>query len=245
MDLYLHVPKSQALSATLDPDDSFLKQMYQLIFPLSARMSGGSYIKYIDVTAVMYHLEYWDKVKYQGAQGYSHTVYEQWLRKKQKTLERYLKMLLSIVKKEYLEKKKPGQKMLIYAATVEMCQIIKDYLESQLDDDLKINKYTAEDEFHILLTSDITVTTLGSAGTGVDVTGLIVCLMTTALSSGQRNIQVLGRLRELHDHPDQNPHFLYLTCRDIPKHMEYHEKKRQLFLGKVLTHRTVTYDQRV
>lgn len=245
MDTYLHVPKSIALSATLDPDDSFLRLMYENIFPMDARMNGGAYIKYIDVTAITYHLEFWNKVRHTGGQGYNHVIYEQWLMKKEKTLANYLKMITEIVKTEYLKKKKPGQKMLIYAATTEMCSIIRDHLINMIDEDLVINRYTSDESFDLLLTSDISVTTLGSAGTGVDVPNLITCLLTTALSSSQRNMQVLGRLRELYDHPDQSPHFLYLACRDITKHMEYHRKKQELFSGKVISHRVIQYSQRV
>ena len=245
IDLYTHVPKSLSLSATLDPDSDFLKRMYQLIFPLAARKSGGTYIKYVDVTTVMYHLEFWQKAKYTGAMGYNHSIFEEWMTKKGKPLTNYLRMILKVVIEEYVKKKKPGQRLLIYAAKIETCAKIRDYLAEHLDDDLVISKYTADDPFETLLNSDISVTTLGSAGTGVDVPNLLACIMTTALSSSQRNMQVLGRLRELYDNPDQNPHFIYLCCRDIKKHMEYHYKKQELFTGKVLSHRSISYSEAV
>lgn len=245
MDMYTHVCKSLSLSATLDPDIEFLKRMYQLIFPLAARKSGGTYIKYVNVTAVMYHLKYWQKVKHTGPKGYNHSMYEEWLMKKGAVFQNYCKMLLQVVKEEYIKKKKPGQRLLIYAAKIDTCIKLREYLAAELDDDLVISKYTAEDPFETLVNSDITITTLGSAGTGVDVPNLLACIMTTALSSSQRNMQVLGRLRELYDSPDQSPHFIYLCCRDIRKHMEYHYKKQELFTGKVLTHRSVSYSEAV
>lgn len=246
MDLYMHVPKSLVLSATLEPDDEFMGRMYKLIFPMDARMNGGAYVKYIDVTALMYHLEDWQNVKCTGGQGYNHVMYEQWIIKRPRVLGNYLQLIYDVVNTDFLKKKKDGQRMLIYAATVEMCQIIRDYLDEMVMEDVVISKYTSDDSFDLLITSDITVTTLGSAGTGVDVPDLLVCFMTTALSSSQRNLQVLGRLRELQErYKDQNPLFVYLACRDIAKHMEYHRKKEELFVGKVLSHRVTNYTRRV
>lgn len=155
-------------------------------------------------------------------------------------LRNYLDMIETCVWKYFtgLDDRKPGQRMLVFAATVEMCEKITKYLREKYAD-LSINKYTSEDEYEVLLNSDITVSTLLSAGTAVDVPGLRVCLVTTAIGSTQANLQALGRLRELKDFPGVTPLFLYFTCTDIDAHMRYHERKLERFEGKVVCHKIV------
>lgn len=242
MDLYTHIPKALYLSATLVPDDKFTERMYQISYPKHLRMDGGNYVKYCHVSALHYRLVDYSKVRYTGGSGqYSHIVFEQWLMKNPKAMANYLEMIWKQVKYHFVEKRVDGQKCLIFAGLVDMCEIIRNYIEDKTDD-FVVSKYNAEDDYEVLLGSDITVSTLGSAGTAVDIKNLLFCMMTVGLSGSQPNLQALGRLRELRNHPGQSPHFMYFVCQDINKHVEYHAKKKQLFKGRVLTHKTVYYD---
>lgn len=125
--------------------------------------------------------------------------------------------------------------MLIFAGRVELCKLIVEKLQP-LYPDLKITKYTEEEDYSILADMDIIVSTPISSGTAVDIPRLQVCINTVAIGSTQANLQMIGRLRELRG-VDIKPTFLYLYCVDIPKHVEYHVKKRDhTFKDKVLSY---------
>lgn len=244
-DLYSHLPKSLYLSATMVPDDPFIKEMFNVAYPPKLRMDGGKLICYTNVTSIDYHLATRDPVKYLGPQGtYNQIVYEEWIMKDAKRLKGYLKLITDVYHQEFINKRKPGQKALIFAGSVEMCTIIVNHLKLTYTD-LTIAKYTAEDDYDALMDSDTSVSTLGSSGTAVDIINLSVCIMTTAVSGSAANIQAVGRLRELKNYVPDKPHFLYFTCMDIPKHIEYKNKKKEILQGRVLTHRSVLYEDGV
>jgi len=241
IDLYTHIPKGLYLSATLEPDDPFVDKMYRIAYPMATRVNGGAYIKYCDVTAIGYRLAFWQKARTKGYGGsYSHSAFEEWLMKKDKPLRNYLDLIHTVVDTEYLRKREPNQKMLIFAYTVDLCKLIRDDLKRRPDlKGVSIEKYTSEDPYSVIQGNDIVITTLGSAGTAIDIPGLLCCLMTTSISATQANLQALGRLREMHAWPNSKPHFLYLYCLDLVKQVEYHEKKKRIFNGRVLSHREI------
>ena len=107
---------------------------------------------------------------------------------------------------------------------------------------LDINKYTQGDSYDKLKSSDIGVSTIGSAGTAVDIKGLVFCLSTTAIDKKETNEQVLGRMRKFDDRPDIVPVLMYMICKDIDKQIFYHEHKRKIFEGKVISHITLESD---
>lgn len=241
IDCYTHVPKTIALSATLEPDDKFLNSMYELAFPRNTRMGGGVDKKYVKCTSLRYGLKDYRKVRCARKGQYSHDVYERWLMKHKDSLNRYLALIYTVVVREYLKIRKPGHKLLIFATGVEMCGIIRDYIKHR-NPELTVCKYNSEDDYDSLLNSDVSVSTLGSAGTAVDISGLITVLMTTALSSKQGNEQAIGRLREIHDGSGIVPHFVFLTCRDIPKHLTYEKKKFEALRSRIIAEKIIDYD---
>lgn len=237
MDLYTHIEKTLNLSATMEPDDPFLKKMYELMFLTPERFEGIPFDKYISVKALYYSLNDPKSVKWKNwiRKSYSHVMLEQSIMRNAKILNNYLQLIDSVVKESFIKVMQPGQKMLIFAATVELCTVICNHLQKILPH-LVINRYTSEDPYDFLLKSDISVSTLKSAGTAVDIPGLRITLMTDSINSGQANYQVLGRTRPLKDWADITPEFIYLVCFDIPKQLEYHEKKKVIFANKVLSH---------
>ena len=238
-DLYSNVPKTISLSATLVSDNEFLNRMYSVMFPMAARVFDVEYHKYVAVKALMYNLVDPNVLRWKqkGRSTYSHVVFEESIMKKgnEKVLFRYNNMIDAVVRESYIKVRAPGQKMLIFCSTVNLCRIVSEFLQKKYPD-LVVNKYTQEEDYDVLERSDIIVSTLMSAGTAVDIVGLRVCFSTTAIGSMQANLQALGRLRVLKDWPDVTPEFLYLTCVDIPQQMEYHKKKLVAFHRKVLSH---------
>ena len=63
----------------------------------------------------------------------------------------------------------------------------------------------------------------------MDIPNLKTTILTIAVDSIQANIQTLGRLRKLDKIKTQ---FFYLTCNDIPKHVDYSARKKKMLLER-------------
>ena len=236
LDLYTHCEKVISLSATMTSDKPFINKMYNLAMPVGERFTGISYDKYIAAYAMYYRLRDNHPLRWirRGRTSYSHTAFEESLMKHKPSLKRYLDMIIGVVRSRYCQIAAPGQKMLIFCATVEFCGVLRDALrDATIGYDIR--RYTSDDSYDNLIMADIAVSTLQSAGTAVDIPGLRVTLMTVALMSQQANEQALGRLRKLRMWPDVTPEFYYLVCRDIESHMNYDNAKKVIFLDKVLS----------
>lgn len=227
-DLYTHVPLSISLSATMQFDNVTRNRMAQLTYPKADRFEVD-YVPYISATSVSFEFEKPDRIKVMGKQGtYSHHVFEDSVMKDKKVLGHYLDMIDLVVRKELLTDHLEGERMIIYAAGVEFCTVLRDDLRKR-HPELKITRYcgSANDEYENLLTSDICVTTLGSAGTNVDIPNLKCALLTTAVDSSQSNIQGAGRLRDKLA-PGRVPRFVWLVAQQFARPLAYHEKKVEL-----------------
>lgn len=237
IDLYTHVVKSLSLSATMESSDQFKNKMAAIAYPPNQRHDGGGYDAYIAVTAWMYQLDHETKIRYMGAQGYSHTTFEESVMKNPRLLKAYLKIIERVVYNKFIGSFEHGQKMLVFCATTDMCTIVMERLK-HIHTDFNIVRYAASlnDPYDELLECDIGVSTIGSAGTAIDLANLKVSLMTTAIDSRQSNEQVLGRTRRLVGWPDITPEFIYLVCMDIEQHQKYHENKKLFFKGKIVSH---------
>jgi len=191
--LYLKVNNVIAMSATLISNSSKVNMLYNIMFDRESRISN--FVKatnYLNVVNIGYSLI--RKVRSEGNYGYSHNEYEDNIVKNRETLVNYLKILDDCVIKYYLERRKDGQKCLIFASTIKMCNIVNSFLNSKYGD-LFINTYVGGDDYNNLMTSDISVSNYASAGTGKDINGLITAINTVPTHNKQRHIQSPGRLR--------------------------------------------------
>lgn len=240
-DLYTHCPKCVYLTATLDTNDRFMNFIYYLMWPLDMRTKQLTRPAYDNTIAVRYHHYRPDNVRYMGQQGYSHSRYEQSIWKHVPSRCQYLDMIGDFVETYFVPLYEPGKKMLIFCSLVDTCIDVAHYLNDRFKDkQWKISKFTAEDPKSVIDTNDITVSTLGKSGTALDISGLIVCLMTVALSEPKANIQAKGRLRDLSKKPGFEhitPIFGYLVGSDIERHNIYHNEKKKLFSPITLDYR--------
>ena len=234
-DLYTNIYKTLNLSATVESDNPTTQKMIDAMFPVDMRSPALEYDRYCAITALMYAWENTDKIRYSRGGMYSHNVYEDWIRSSKKRLKTYLDLIVELTVDYYYTKKVDNQKCLIFAASVEMCKLMKAALSDKFPE-LKVSTKVQDDEFDVLDDSDIIVSTLLSTGTAVDIADLLVCIMTTALSNQQANLQAVGRLRKLKKYPDTTPRFYYLNCTQVPKHHDYHVKKQEIFKHKALTY---------
>jgi len=245
--IHTHVAKSIYLSATLEATDPFINGRYKMLFKDSDRFKQGRNNRHVEVYAAYYSLQNPDKATYMGEKGYSHVAYENWMLDNKYALNRYFDLVYSLVKSMYVDVRRSGEKALIFCATVEFCRQLSEWLSRQPGlQNLTVAYYVAHHEVEVLHSHDIVVTTPTSAGTGKDIKGLVFCLSTVAIGSIQRNLQMLGRIRDNPDDPEFKPRYLYLTCRNIQKQMYYDYLKRSAqFVGKckrisgIETHRVI------
>jgi hypothetical protein len=234
-DLYTHVPRSISLSATMVSDSAFRNRMYMLTYPQSCRFEVP-YIPFISATAISYQFERPERIRFVGKQGmYSHYVFEESIMKEKKVLANYVSMIRFIVEREYVSDYLEGESMLVFAAGVEFCTyLVEDF--RRVWPHLKIERYcgSANDPYENLLTAQIVVTTLGSAGTNVDIAKLKCALLTTSVDSTQSNIQGSGRLRDEKLEAGRQPRFVWFFCEQIARQVAYHEKKMKLLKNRAL-----------
>lgn len=237
IDLYTHVPKSLGLSATMVSSDAFKNKVYDIAYPVMQRHDGGGYHVYIGVMAVLYHMDEDVRIRYMGAQGYSHTTFEESIMRHKGLLKNYLKIIDHAIYHRFVSVREEGQSALVFFARVDMCTLMVERLKKMYPE-LNIVRYVGSenDSYEDFLEADIAVSTIGSAGTAVDKPNLRSSFMTTAIDSRQSNEQVLGRTRPLKDWPHVTPEFIYFGCIEIDQHMKYHRNKKTFFHSKVLSH---------
>jgi hypothetical protein len=236
VDLYTNILGSTSLSATLLSDDDFINKMYEVAYPASTRYNGGAYDKYISARAVFYKLRHPNKIRYKDPRkNYNHIVFEESIMKNDLLCSNYMQLILQVIKGTWLKDYKEGQRLIVFAASIEFCTMLRDFLKTQFPNK-DVRRYVGEDPYENLMEPDIRVTTLGSAGTAVDIPMLKTTVLTNAVNSSQTNVQGLGRLRKLDD--GTVPEFIYFACEDIPKHIEYHERKRVLLQDRTVSYRS-------
>ncbi len=231
--IYTNVEFQVGLSATLLSDDSVVTRMHNIVYPTNYVYKADSYNRYIDVYPVGYtigeHFRKFVKVTPYGSTVYSHIAFEQSVTRKDFLRDKYIKIIYSTLKDYYLEHYLPQDKAIIFVATIKFATELTDYLSTVLENKT-VKRYCEDDPYDNLMTADVIVTTVLSAGTGVDIPNLRVGIQTVSISSTPSNIQSLGRLRKL---PDRDVKFCYLYAENIAKQKEYHMRRMDLFRDKV------------
>jgi len=237
--LFINVGKFIGLTATLEARDGRTRRMYELIFPSEKRLREENVNRYINVLSVKYYLSNPKRVRYDKGFGYSQAEYENSLFRNSDMLENYLKMIELLTKEFYLKRRSPGDKCLIFAGTVNMCKTIRDHLRNTIDDKtLKIEKYNAEEDYNVLMDSDIIVSTILSSGTAVDIPNLTTVIQTVAIDSPNANKQTIGRLRDL---KDKDVLFVYVWTPDIKQHRKYDKNRLKYFQDQGKNFRVLNY----
>jgi hypothetical protein len=154
--------------------------------------------------------------------GYSHTLLEQSIMRNNLLLRSYINMILYYIKDGYISRKKDGQRMLIFAATIRMCTILTNYIK-KVYSNLDIRRYVEDDDYSNILEADICISTVQSSGTAIDISGLITVLQTVSMKSIQANLQTSGRLREIEG---TDVRYYYLYAGNIDKQKDYHLERK-------------------
>lgn len=245
-DLYTHLYKAIYLSATLVPATPLIDLVYRTVFPPDTRANVGDYDKYIEMTGYMYGLQN-DKIRWtqRGSTDYSQVAYEESIMRHEKSMMRYLEWILDHVKRRFIElpDRDDKQKALLFFGTIEFCTVVRDYLIEKLDNDtLSIGRFVSLDPYDTVLESQIIISTHGSLGTAHDIPDLRVCFKFIGMGKEDANIQNAGRLRKLARYPNIVPQYHFMTNRNIPQHLRYHETMRKLFTPRTLKFRELETD---
>lgn len=226
-DLYTHVRSSLSLSATLLSTDEFIRRTYQIAYPMKDRYIHKEIDKYVNCIAYVYGLREPNKVRYSdpGSDTYSHNAYEDWIMKDDKRFQHYMDMLVHVINDTYVATYKPGNRLMVFASTKEMCTRMSSYL-GLVFPQYSVKRFIAGDPFENLMEPDIRCATLIKAGTAVDVDKLQTTIMTNNVLSIQANVQAMGRTRKMKD--GQEVAFVWFCCEDILKHKAYHTARSEL-----------------
>ena len=236
IDTVTHVPLQLYLSATPYTGNDKLTQMINVMMPECNNAPLPDNDVYANVIALLYNdtVQPYDYLGFKRA--YSQIKYESGLMKSKSRMQRYLDMITKVVQVRYVRDQKEGQRMLLFFATVAFIEKVAKHLKKTFPQ-YNINAYVAGVPYETLLTSDISVTTLKSGGTGVDVRNVKEIFCGHATDSKRDSIQLLGRARRLKDFPEIAPCLTYSVCMQIPQHLRYMRSKEEYFRGRVLTHK--------
>lgn len=243
--MYLHGPKFVAMSGTMRTEDPFQEKVQNTLFPQIKRYLKVTMAKYIDVEFIAYGFasQFLPKMRYQafGRTDYSHTTLEKSIMKFTPVLRDFLAMNCQLIDYSYLQTYQKGDKCIVYVGTVEMADKMVSVLENRYPDKT-INRYCAAegDEYDDLIKADMTVSTIQSAGTGVDIPNLTVAVCTPVVNSSKSNIQVLGRLRDL---GGRKVTMFMPYCYQIQKHHKYMAFRYEIFRDITKSIRRFNYDR--
>lgn len=239
--LFTHVPRIIALSATVLSEDPVIKRIQHLMFPKEIRFDKVKMDKYIKVYSLGYQFTSLSDSRIRtteyGSNTYSHTAFEKSIMKNNKTLLSYLDLIDYIIKLAYIEGYIEGDKLAIFASTIDMCTIITNHVKQKFPQ-YDTRRYVEKDPYENVIDAQIRVTTILSAGTAIDIPNLRTVIMTTNILSPVANIQSLGRLRKL---KDRDVKFYYTYCDQISKQVESHYKRKELFEERVASIKEFTY----
>lgn len=227
--LYTNVLRMIGLSATLDSNQKDIKEIYNLVFKPENRVSNLiEYTPYIHTKAISYRIANLRNIKYKLPQGYNHNLYEQSILKNPVLLKSYIEMIKYYVKESYIDRKEKGDKLLIFCANVTMCTVIANQLKTEYQD-IDVRRYVEDDPYENIINAEISVSTNLSAGTAIDIPGLISVIQTVSISSLQANLQAFGRLRKI---PDKEVWYYYIYSPDIRNQYKMHKERKSILYNR-------------
>lgn len=234
IDLFTNVDKQIYLSATPYTGNAFVTRMINKMLPEETKVRLPDLDVYMNCLGLVYNemgiqpKDYITPFK----NTYNHARYETRMLLKERRWFKYFQMVKKMVNGLYYKDRIPEQKLLILCSTVNFIGKLTEYLQGEFPD-LQIGEHVSGSDYLKLLSNDITVSTIKSSGTGVDIPNLREVLLLQATDSKKDRIQILGRLRKLKDFPDVTPRLTYVICENIPQHMRYHDNSQKYFKDRI------------
>jgi superfamily II DNA or RNA helicase len=242
--LHTHVPKVIALTATLISDDPFIDYMQHVMFPKEIRYNKVPINKYVKIKSYSYGFKNRDIVKRirtstRGSNTYNQIEFEKSLVRIPLLLKSYLDLIVRLVKLDYIDNRLEGDKAMVFAGSIDMCTRITERLKKEFPY-LDVRRYVEDDPYENAIEADIRVSTVLSGGTAIDIPNLRTALMTNSIQSPVSNLQALGRLRQL---KDRDVTFSYMVNFHIPKQVDYHNRKKELFADRAVSFKELRVDE--
>lgn len=217
--LYFTVDKVIALSATLVSDKNKMTDIHATIFPDDKRISNLVKLhKHVNLNVIKYYIDRGNKIRCESNHGYSHIKFEQYILSNSRLLKQMDTMYMKYVKRDFLDIRQSGDKLLVFCSTVDMCRHLSTVIGRHCNDNglnLKVGTYVESDSYDDMLKLDIIVSTVISSGTAIDIPGLLTVIQTISIGSMVANIQAFGRLRRRKDGRECIYDSIY--CYDINK----------------------------
>ena len=221
LNTFLHGPFHLGLSATMLHKDPFVEARQKEIYPVEKRFDKIKMQKYINFVYFGYRYKDLDrsriKTSFPGKSTYAQDAYEQSIISSKESRDNFVEMVVNATRDYYVSIRKPGDKLRIYFSRIKMINLITDTLKAEFPD-LDVRRYAEDDDYSIIIDSDIGVTNRGKAGTGVDIPGLTTVINFTNVESSQAVLQLLGRLRDI---KGRDVIFVQGYCKNIKKHIQY------------------------
>ena len=238
--LYMDAYKFIGLSATLDTNQLDIKNIHHILFPLDRRISNiVEYVKYIDVYAIRYSISTNKGIAYKTHMGYNHIKYEQSILRNPLFRSNYIDMILHYIEVGYYNRRKSGDKALVFASTIDMCTLLTKAIQNKYPN-LDVRRYVEDDPYENLMNADISISTTLGAGTAVDIPQLLTVIQTISMGSLQANKQSFGRLRNL---GDTETRFYYTYCGNIGDQYRLHKDRKTQLMPMSKSYHFIEYDK--
>jgi len=205
------------LSATLITKDAKLESLHQSLFPEDTRIGLKAYKKFTHFVFMEYTFYNMSKDAGTGGFGYNHNNFESLILREGSKRINYLNLINDNVVYYYINNRRRGDKLLIYAKSLDMIEAITVDLSKRYPD-LVIRKYIGGSNYKNILESDVTISHPAIAGAAVDIPMLISVINTINLDSPSQYMQMAGRLREIEN---IDVTFVQLYSSNIFKHKKY------------------------
>jgi superfamily II DNA or RNA helicase len=222
MDLWSNLPHNLYLSATPKRSSGKNRTIFNTIFPESIIGGRNEFDKYIYGRMYKYYIPINKQDRFNSDKGYNHTKYEQFILGNGHLKQDYVKIIMSLIRSEYYEKRHENGKLLIFVSTIVMATTLRDYISYNFKD-LDVRTYTSDDPISNLYEADVIIGTPKSCGTAKDIRNLQTAINTVSLGSEPQVEQMLGRLRKLDGFVVR---FIDIYNNNMYKH-KYHAKIRR------------------
>ena len=198
IDLNANVHNNVYLTATFNATNLYTRKVMNIIYPPHMRYGEHEFIKYIDVVCYLFRGDVPESACMRQ-RGYMHTKYEQHLLKRKHAIHRFFNdILMMIIQEQYILKRKPGDKMMVYFSRRAMAETALVWF-TKMFPNLKSAVYIGGIKDDVLEKTDIVISTPKKGGTGTDVKDLLFVLNTVSFQTVVATEQLRGRLRQLKD----------------------------------------------
>jgi len=231
LDLRSKIMHNRYLSATPERSKSSEGRIFEKIYPPKMFVGGEKYDKYVHLTFYKYQIPVEKPKRFITQHGYNHLKYEMYMVNNRAKCFVFLQtVVFPAVHNHFLAKRKPEQRMLIFASSVMMCEAIRDGLLQEYPH-LDVRTFVSGDPL-TNLDADIIVGTPKSCGTGRDIADLLTVLNTCSINADPTIKQMLGRLRKLKN--GDVPEYIDTVNTVLDRQYAHYKNRKQIYKEKAL-----------